>query len=276
MTKKLQDEGKTDWEYFSQAKPNACEAEAVNRILTFSEMLDVPVFFYHLSTREAVELVRQAKKRGVKVQAETCGHYLTLTNEKNKGKDGINYLMSPPLRSEEDRKAMWEGIKDGTLSLVTSDNEVFTRTIKEKDLKVDSQTKEKIPNFSIPVNGIPGLEERFGLLMIGVNNGDISLNKLVEVGSTNPAKIFGCYPEKGCLAVGSDADIIVVDPEKRVSLTRDNLHYPSELDYNIYEGFVAQGWPVVTIRRGEILVENGEFKGERKTGKFLKCSLINQ
>lgn len=276
MTKKLQDEGKTDWEYFSQAKPNACEAEAVNRILTFSEMLDVPVFFYHLSTREAVELVRQAKKRGVKVQAETCGHYLTLTNEKNKGKDGINYLMSPPLRSEEDRKAMWEGIKDGTLSLVTSDNEVFTRTIKEKDLEVDSQTKERIPNFSIPVNGIPGLEERFGLLMIGVNNGDISLNKLVEVGSTNPAKIFGCYPEKGCLAVGSDADIIVVDPEKRVSLTRDNLHYPSELDYNIYEGFVAQGWPVVTIRRGEILVENGEFKGERKTGKFLKCSLINQ
>ena len=109
-----------------------------------------------------------------------------------------------------------------------------------------------------------------------MNNGDISLNKLVEVGSTNPAKIFGCYPEKGCLAVGSDADIIVVYPEKRVSLTRDNLHYPSELDYDIYEGFVAQGWPVVTIRRGEILVENGEFTGERKTGKFLKCSLKNK
>lgn len=273
MTKKLLDEGKRDWEYFNEAKPNTCEAEAVNRILTFSQLLDAPVYFYHLSTRESVELVRQAKKRGVKVQAETCGHYLSLTKEKNKGKNGINYLMSPPLRSEEDRKAMWEGIKDGTLSLVTSDNEVFSRKIKEKDLTEDGQSKEKISNFTVPVNGIPGLEERFGLLMIGVNNGLISLNKLVEVSSTNPAKVFGCYPEKGCLEVGSDADIIIVDPEKTVSLTRENLHYPQELDYDLYEGFTSHGWPVCTIRRGEILVENGEFKGRRKSGRFLKCHL---
>ena len=273
MTKKLLDEGKTDWEYFNQAKPNACEAEAVDRILTFSELLDVPVYFYHLSTKEAVERVRQAKKRGVKVQAETCGHYLALTDEKNKGENGINYLMSPPLRSEEDRRAMWEGLKDGTLSLVTSDNEVFSRKIKEKDLEEDIQTKAKIANFSTPVNGIPGLEERFGLLMIGVNRGDISLNQLVEVSSTNPAKVFGCYPRKGCLAVGSDADIIIVDPEKTVPLVRDNLHYPSDLDYDLYEGFTSRGWPVCTIRRGEVLVENGEFKGKRKSGRFLKCSL---
>lgn len=273
MTKKLLSEGKTDWENFNKAKPGACEAEAVNRIITFSELLDAPVYFYHLTTKKAVELVRQAKKRGVKVQAETCGHYLALTEEKNKGEDGINYLMSPPLRSEEDRKAMWEGIKDGTLSLVTSDNEVFSRKIKEKDLVEDKQTKEKIANFSIPVNGIPGLEERFGLLMMGVNRGEISLNKLVEVSSTNPAKVFGCYPQKGCLAIGSDADIIIVDPEKTVPLVRENLHYPSELDYDLYEGFTSKGWPVCTIRRGEILVENGEFKGKRKSGKFLKCSL---
>lgn len=273
MKTNLLNERKKDWEFFNKAKPNACEAEAVNRILTFAELLDAPVYFYHLSTKEAVEMVRQAKKRGVKVQAETCGHYLTLTDEKNKGKDGINYLMSPPLRSEEDRKAMWEGLKDGTLSLVTSDNEVFSRKIKEKDLEDDAQTNGKAANFSIPVNGIPGLEERFGLLMTGVNSGDISLNKLVEVSSTNPAKVFGCYPQKGCLAVGSDADIIVVDPEKTVPLVRENLHYPSELDYDLYEGFISKGWPVCTIRRGEVLVENGEFKGERKSGKFLKCSL---
>lgn len=273
MTKKLLDEGKKDWEYFNKAKPNACEAEAVNRILTFSELLDAPVYFYHLTTKEAIELVRQAKKRGVKVQAETCSHYLTLTEEKNKGENGIDYLMSPPLRTEEDRKAMWEGIKDGTLSLVTSDNEVFTRKIKEKDLDEDEQTKEKIADFSTPVNGIPGLEERFGLLMMGVNRGDISLNKMVEVSSTNPAKVFGCYPKKGSLAIGSDADIIIVDPEKTVPLVRENLHYPSGLDYDLYKGFTSKGWPVCTIRRGEILVEDGEFKGKRKTGKFLKCSL---
>ena len=273
MTKKLVSEGKTDWEYFNQAKPNACEAEAVNRILTFAELLDAPVYFYHLSTKESVNLVRQAKQRGVQVQAETCGHYLTLTDAKNKGGDGINYLMSPPLRSEEDRKAMWEGIKDGTLSLVTSDNEVFSRKIKEKNLEVNGYTGEKIPCFTTPVNGIPGLEERFGLLMAGVNNGDISLNKLVEVSSTNPAKVFGCYPQKGCLTVGSDADFIVVDPEKVVSLVRKNLHYPEELDYNLYEGFVSRGWPVCTVRRGEILVENGEFKGKRNSGRLLRRRL---
>ena len=273
MTQKLVSEGKTDWEYFNQAKPNACEAEAVNRILTFAGLLDAPVYFYHLSAKESVNLVREAKKRGVRVQAETCGHYLTLTEANNKGVDGINYLMSPPLRSEEDRKAMWEGIKDGTLSLVTSDNEVFSRKIKEKDLEIDGDTGEKIPCFTTPVNGIPGLEERFGLLMIGVNNGDISLNKLVEVGSTNPAKVFGCYPQKGCLAVGSDADLIVVDPEKNVPLVRENLHYPEELDYNLYEGFVSRGWPVCTVRRGEVLVENGEFKGKRNSGRLLRRRL---
>lgn len=273
MTQKLLHEGKQGWEFFPQAKPNTCEAEAVGRILSFSQLLDAPVYFYHLSTKEAVELVRQAKKRGVKVQAETCGHYLSLTREKNRGENGINYLMSPPLRSEEDRKALWEGLRDGTLSLVTSDNEVFSRKIKEKDLKEDERTKKKLADFTVPVNGIPGLEERFGLLMDGVNRGEISLNKLVEISSTNPAKVFGCYPRKGCLEVGSDADIIVVDPEKTVPLTRENLHYPSELDYDLYEGFTSKGWPVYTIRRGELIVENGEFKGERKSGRFLKCHL---
>ena len=275
LKNQLLSEGKTDWEYFNEAKPNICEAEAVNRILSFAELLDAPVYFYHLSTKEAVELVRQAKKRGVKVQAETCGHYLVFTKKENKGKDGINYLMSPPLRSQEDQDALWEGINDGTLSLVTSDNEIFTRKIKEKDLETDPKTGEKIPNFATPVNGIPGLEERFGLLMRGVNEGKISLNKLVEVGSTNPAKVFGCYPEKGCLAVGSDADIIIVDPEKVVSLTQRNMHYTEDgsLDYDIYKDMEAKGWPVYTIRRGEILVEDGKFYGKDHTGKFLKCHL---
>lgn len=272
MTENLIEEEKKSWEYFNQAKPNACEAEAVSRIIQFAELLDAPVYFYHLSTKEAVEAVRQAKHRGLKVYAETCGHYLTLTDERNKGENGIHYLMSPPLRSETDRRAMWDGLRDGSLSLVTSDNEVFGRCIKEKDLEKD-QKGDVIPDFRIPVNGIPGLEERFGLLMIGVNRGEISLNQLVQLGSTNPARIFGCYPQKGSLEVGSDADIIIVDPEKEVPLTWENLHYPPELDYSIYEGFVSRGWPVCTIRRGEILVEDGQFKGEKGSGQFLKCKI---
>lgn len=267
---KLAAENKLDWKYFPESKPNACEAEAVQRLLTFAEFLDAPVYFYHLSTHEAVEMVRQAKARGVRVQAETCGHYLTLTKEKNDAPDGINFLMSPPLRSDVDRMALWAGLNDGTLSLVTSDNEAFTREQKEGFLDRDPEGK-LIADFRKPVNGTPGIEERFGLLMCAVNNGVISLNKLVEVGSTNPAKVFGCYPQKGCLEVGSDADLIIVDPEKAVPLTPENLHYG--LDYSLYGDFTSKGWPIVTIRRGEILVENGEFLGKENTGRFLKRKL---
>ena len=263
-------EGKLDWKYFAECKPNACEAEAVQRLLTFAEFLDAPIYFYHLSTKEAVEMVRQAKARGVKVQAETCGHYLTLTKEVYDGPDGINYLMSPPLRSEEDRQALWEGLQDGTLSLVTSDNEAFTREQKESFLDRD-EAGNLIVDFRKPVNGTPGLEERFGLLMDSVNRGGISLNKLVEVASTNPAKVFGCYPQKGCLDVGSDADIIVVDPEKVMPLTAENLHYG--LNYALFDHIAPKGWPVMTIRRGEILVENGEFLGKENTGRFLARKL---
>lgn len=267
---KLAAEGKLDWKYFCEAKPNACEAEAVQRLLAFAEFLDAPIYFYHLSTKEAVAMVRRAKARGVKVQAETCGHYLALTKDKNDGPDGINFLMSPPLRSEEDRQAMWAALKDGTLSLVTSDNEAFTREQKESFLDRD-ESGRRIVDFRKPVNGTPGLEERFGLLMWGVNQGLLTLNELVALGSTNPARTFGCYPRKGCLEVGSDADIILVDPEKVMPLTPENLHYG--LDYSLYEDYTAKGWPVMTIRRGEILVENGEFLGKESTGRFLARKL---
>lgn len=267
---KLAAEGKLDWKYFNDAKPNACEAEAVQRILAFAEYLDAPVYFYHLSTHEAVEMVRNAKARGVRVKAETCGHYLTLTREKNDGPDGINFLMSPPLRQKEDCLALWDALNDGTLSLVTSDNEAFTREQKESFLDRD-ENGQLIIDFRKPVNGTPGIEERFGLLMNAVNNGKITLNKLVEVGSTNPAKVFGCYPQKGCIGVGSDADIILVDPQKIMPLIHENMHYG--LDYSLYEEFTSVGWPVMTIRRGEILVENGQFLGKESTGKFLARKL---
>lgn len=264
-------EGKLDWKYFPEAKPNACEAEAVQRILTFAEYLDAPVYFFHLSTKESMKLVREAKARGVKVLAETCTHYLTLTKAKNDGPDGVLYLMSPPLRTKEDQAALWGALQDGTLSLVTSDNEAFTREQKESFLDKDANGKPII-DFRKPVNGTPGLEERFGLMMAeGVNRGRIGLNKLVELCSTNPAKVFGCYPQKGCLDVGSDADIILVDPDKAMKLTKENLHYG--LQYSLYEDFEAKGWPVMTIRRGEVLVEDGKFLGKEGTGRFLKRAI---
>ncbi|MDR1900397.1 MAG: dihydropyrimidinase [Treponema sp.] len=264
-------EGKRDWKYFPLCKPNVCEYEAVSRVLHYAAFLDAPVYFFHLSTAEAVEMVRRARKQGVKVQAETCTHYLTLTGAKNEGPDGILYLMSPPLRGESDREALWRALAEGVLSLVSSDNCSFTRELKEIGLDRDGNGNV-VPDFTRVVNGVCGLEERLGLLLAaGVQKGRISLNKLVEIASANPARIFGCYPQKGALDPGSDADIVILDPEKQMWLSAENLHYG--LDYSIYDDFTSPMWPVMTIRRGEILVENGRFLGRENTGRFLKRKL---
>lgn len=262
--------GKLDWKYFPEWKPNACEYEAVQRLLAYADLLKAPIYFYHLSTKEAVEAVRRAKKQGIRVEAETCCHYLAFNKEKNDGPDGILFLMSPPLRTEEDRLAMWQALQDGTLGLVTSDNEAFHRETKESFLERD-ENNNPIPNFLKPVNGLPGLEERFGLLMDAVRSGKLTLNQMVAVSSTTPAKVFGCYPQKGCLDVGSDADIVIVDPEKAFRMTAENLHYG--LKYSLYEDFTSPGWPVMTIRRGEILVKDGEFLGKESSGRFLARKL---
>jgi dihydropyrimidinase len=263
--------GKLDWKYFPLCKPKVCEYEAVNRVLSYAAYLDAPVYLFHLSTAEAVEMVRRAREQGVKVQAETCTHYLTLTSAKNDGPDGILYLMSPPLRGEADREALWRGLVEGVLSVVGSDNCSFTRELKEIGLERDKNGKV-IPDFTRVVNGVCGLEERLGLLLAeGVQKKRVSLNKLVEIASANPARIFGCYPQKGALDTGSDADIVILDPEKQMKLSAENLHYG--LDYSIYDDFTSPMWPIMTICRGEVLVENGRFLGREGTGRFLKRTL---
>lgn len=265
-------EGTLNWEDFPRCKPSICEEEAVRRVLYYAELLKAPIYFFHISTKGAVEAIRQAKARGVDVIAETCSHYLMLTDEMNKGKDGILYLMSPPLRSQEDQDALWEGLADGTLSLVTSDNCTFPRWMKEESLTRDVNGNV-IPDFTKVISGVSGIEERLGLLLsqIGKREG-FTRQKLVEVACTNPAKIFGCYPQKGCLAVGSDADITIVDPtDNEYLLTLDQLHYPiykkdsndkNGLEYAVYGEFPAGGRVVHTIRRGEFLVRDGNYQGE--------------
>ena len=259
------------WEDFPRCKPAICEEEAVRRVLYYAELLNAPVYFFHISTKGAVEAIRQAKKRGVDVIAETCSHYLTLTQDKNKGDDGILFLMSPPLRSQEDQDALWEGLADGTLSLVTSDNCTFPRWMKEESL--DKKDGKLVQDFTRVISGVSGIEERFGLMLgqIGKHPG-FTLQKAVEVLCENPAKIFGCYPQKGCLAAGSDADLTVVDlNDNQYKLTLENLHYPvfgkdnagkEGLEYAVYGDLTAGGRVVHTIRRGEFLVKNGSYQGE--------------
>lgn len=265
-------EGTLKWEDFPRCKPNICEEEAVRRVLYYAELLNAPIYFFHISTKGAVEAIRQAKARGVDVIAETCSHYLMLTDEMNKGEDGILYLMSPPLRSREDQDALWEGLADGTLSLVTSDNCSFPRWMKEQSLERDAEGN-LIQDFTKVISGVSGIEERLGLLLsqIGIREG-FTRQKLVEVACENPAREFGCYPQKGCIAEGSDADIAIVDPtDSGYLLTLDQLHYPrygepgvgkDGLEYAIYGAFPAGGRVTHTIRRGEFLVRNGQYQGE--------------
>ncbi len=260
-------EGRLDWEYFPECKGNLCEAEAVNRVLYYAEMLHAPVYFFHLTCKESVDLVRKAKERGIDVIAETCTHYLAFSKEKNKGDDGILYLMSPPLRTAADQEALWEGLKDGTLSIVSSDNCTFTRAQKEAPLAGGPH------DFRKPISGVSGIEERFTFMRHAVEEGRITDNELVKLLSENPARIFGCYPRKGCLAVGSDADLAIYDPDMTSSLSLEDLHYPEELEYSIYDGFSAKGKIVTTIRRGEYLVKDGVYNEKASKGEFISRSL---
>lgn len=276
--------GTLRWEDFPRCKPAVCEEEAVRRVLCYAEMLHAPVYFFHISAKGSVEAIREAKKRGVDVIAETCSHYLSLTEEQNKGEDGVLYLMSPPLRSQEDQDALWEGLADGTLSLVTSDNCTFPRWMKEESLERD-ENGHVIQDFTKVISGVSGIEERFALILsqVGKHPG-ITLPKVAELLCENPAKIFGCYPKKGCIAVGSDADITIVDlNDNKYNLTLDNLHYPvfekdgadkNGLEYAVYGDLSAGGRVVHTIRRGEFLVKNGKYQGESDVPEASKGELL--
>jgi dihydropyrimidinase len=260
-----------DWEHFALAKPNVCELEAVNRVIAYSEFMDCPIYIFHLTTKEGKKAIELAQKRGLKVYTETCPHYLTLTDEVYKKEDGHLYLMSPPLRKVEDQDELWQGLNDGTISIIGSDNCTFTKETKEVNLERDENGKI-IPNYLNVINGVSGIEERLALLISGgINKGKINWNKLTEITSENPAKIFGMYPQKGTITVGSDADFVIIDPEKENIISPKTLHYG--LDYSIYDGIEAKGWPIMTISKGEVIVENGEFKGKKGAGKFLKRKL---
>lgn len=269
--RKFKEIGTLGWEYFEKGKSNICELEAVNRIIAYSEFLDCPIYIFHLSTKEGKKAIEEAQKRGVKVLTETCPHYLTMTKEKYKHPDGHLYMMSPPLRSTEDQEALWEGLNDGVISLIGSDNCTFSKKIKEINLERNPDGSI-VPDYTKVINGSCGLEERLALLIsAGINTGKITWNKLTEILSQNPAEVFGMYPQKGTINVGSDADLVIVDPDKEEIISANTLHYG--LDYSIYDGIKVKGWPVMTIRRGDILVENEQFTGERGSGKFVRRKL---
>lgn len=255
-------ENKTEPIYHALSRPNLAEAEAVSRAITMADLAAAPLYIVHLSCQESLSLIKAARSSGKAIMAETCPQYLLLDEDRYREPDfnGAKYVMSPPLRTKESQEPLWRGLAQGDLQAVATDHcPFFFKGQKE----MGREFFGKIPN------GAPGVETRMPLLFgIGVRDGKISLNKLVEITATNPAKIFGMYPQKGTLAVGSDADIVIFDPARECTITKDILH--ERVDYTPYEGFAVQGYPIMTIAGGQVVAQNGEFVGRNGAGRFIK------
>ncbi len=262
LVNKFRAEQKIEPIYHALSRPPLAEAEATGRAIKLAQIAQAPLYIVHLSCQESLSEVKRAREAGLPVMAETCPQYLLLSQDNYLEPDfhGAKYVMSPPLRPQENNEILWQALAQGNVQVVATDHcPFFFKGQKE----LGREFFGKIPN------GAPGIETRMPLLYgIGVAQQKMSLQKLVEVSATNPAKIFGMYPDKGTIAVGSDADIVVFDPDKELVLRKKNLH--EHVDYTPYEGMRVKGYPVVTIAGGRIVAENGRFTGQAGAGKFIK------
>jgi dihydropyrimidinase len=257
-------EGRTAPKYHALTRPARAEAEATHRAIALAEMADVPIYIVHLSAAEALEMVTEARDRGLPAFAETCPQYLFLSYDhyEEPGFAGAKYVMSPPLRARETQQQLWRGLAFNDLQVISTDHCPFCMK-EQKELGTN--------DFSKIPNGAPGIETRMSLVYDGgVREGRISLNRFVELTSTSPAKIFGLFPRKGTIAPGSDADIVIFDPEKRVTLGVKTLHM--NVDYNPYEGREVTGVTDTVLSRGRIVIDAGVFTGKAGAGSFLKRS----
>ena len=255
-------EGHTEPKWHALTRPPRAEAEATYRAICLAEMAGAPLYVVHLSAAEALEQITAARDRGLPAYAETCPQYLFLSyaNYEEPGFEGAKYVMSPPLRAKGNEEALWRGLAGNDLQAVSTDHCPFCMKEQKELGKGDFS---KIPN------GAPGIETRMSLLYDGgVRAGRISLNRFVELTSTAPAKIFGLFPKKGTIAPGSDADIVVFDPEKKQKLSAKTLHM--KVDYNPYEGREVTGVSQTVLSRGRVIVDNGKFTGKPGSGSFLK------
>jgi len=262
LVKKALAEGKTAPKYHALTRPARAEGEATHRAIALAEMADVPVYIVHLSAAEALEMVTEARDRGLPAYAETCPQYLFLSydNYEEPGFEGAKYVMSPPLRPKQTQDRLWRGLAGNDLQAISTDHCPFCMK-EQKTLGRD--------DFSKIPNGAPGIETRMALVYDGgVRQGRISLNRWVELTSTSPAKIFGLFPRKGTIAPGSDADIVVFNPDKTQVLSVKTLHM--NVDYNPYEGRIVQGVSETVISRGRIIVQDDKFVGRQGAGSFLK------
>lgn len=255
--------GMTAPKYHPVSRPAECEGEAANRAIKLAEMTGAKLYIVHNTCAESVSRIKEAREKGLPVMGETCPQYLTLSVEKYDEPDfgGAKYVMSPPLRDRKNNEYLWRQLKAGILQTVATDHCSFT--LEQK--KLGRYDFSKIPN------GGTGIETRMPLLLSEGPKHGLSLNKIVEISALNPAKIFGLYPQKGAISVGSDADIVIYDPTKKVTLGRDVLH--ENVDYSVFDGMELTGYPVMTLSRGDIVAQDGRYTGEEGRGRFIKRGL---
>ena len=266
--------GHTAPEWHARTRPAWGAVESVLRASALAAQADAPLYIVHMNTAGGVDQLRYARDRGVKVMGETCPQYLFFTVDDLKRPDGAKWICSPPMRSPADNERIWERLMDNTLQTVGTDHCPFFYNgdqeivYEGEDVKIPG--KELGANdFTLIPNGLPGVGDRMPILWTeGVGKGRITPNQFVAQTSTNAAKIFGIYPQKGCLAPGSDADLVIWDPEKKLKYGVEVAQHRT--DYNLYEGWELQGFPERVFLRGSCIVDQGEWHGNRGQGKFLK------
>jgi len=262
LVKEALRKGQTAPKYHALTRPSRAEGEATARAIALAEMARVPIYIVHLSAADALEKVKQARDSGLPAYAETCPQYLFLSyeNYEEPGFEGAKYVMSPPLRERWHQDELWKGLQKNDLQVISTDHCPFCMA-EQKELGRN--------DFSKIPNGAPGIETRLTLVHDGgVRKGRISMHRFVELCSTTPARMFGLFPRKGTIAVGSDADIVVFDPNRRTRLGVKTLHM--KVDYNPYEGRTVQGAPSTVIVNGNVVVEGDRFVGKKGAGRFLK------
>lgn len=262
LARKMVADGKTDPIYHALSRPAECESEATGRAISLARMAQAPLYIFHLSARQALERVREARREGLPVYAETCPHYLFLTEDLLKEPDfeGAKYVMSPPLRSKDHQEPLWHALITGDLQVVATDHGAFN---------FKGQKNMGRGDFTKIPNGVPGIQER--LLLIyngGVLARGMTLNRMVELLATNPAKLFGLYPRKGTLSIGSDADIVILDPNGQSKFSAPLLK--ANVDYTAYEGLVLRGKVDTVLSRGVVVVKGDDFVGQAGKGRYIK------
>jgi dihydropyrimidinase len=261
LVRQALDRGDTAPVFHALTRPPELEGEATNRAIQLARIADCPLYVVHVTCREAVDPIRRAREQGWRVWGESCTQYFfrTIDDLAQPGFEGAKYVYSPPARDASNHQVLWDAVRTDALSAISTDHCAFLWD-GQKTLGKDDFTK--IPN------GGPGLEDRLKMIHhFGVNEGRISLNRMVDLLATQPAKLFGLYPRKGTVAVGSDADLVIFDPERRETISAASHH--SRCDYSMYEGTEVAGAPELVLLRGNVLVEDGELVASPGVGRFV-------